>query len=94
MRMAQWRVLSVTEQNRAEYVITGIRHNASKYDYVERDAPLEETTYSPIVPQAPPAPGRVIAAVTKNTGTGLIDLNISWPSVPGAVEYELSIRKL
>jgi hypothetical protein len=89
-----WRVISVGESDKVKYQITATRYNSAKYDYVERSVPLDETIYAPIVVPDPNPPASVTSVPTINSESGLIDLNLSWASVPGAVEYEVSYRKI
>ena len=50
-----WRVLTVQEQDQAQYTISAISHNASKYNYIERDRKLQplDVTDLNVIPAAP-----------------------------------------
>jgi hypothetical protein len=41
IQASQWRVISVQEQDGSNYQVTALAYNASKYDYIERDRPLQ-----------------------------------------------------
>jgi predicted phage tail protein len=89
----QFRCISVEEKDRTNYLVTGVRHLPSKYDYIERNIDLNPEVFAPLKAEPLPAPSRVSAAISRNTATGNSDLNISWPSVPGAAQYEVAVRK-
>lgn len=93
MKVAEWRCISVEEKDRAIYLVSGVRHNKSKYNYIERDTKLETETYATLDAEPLPAPSRITTATSRNTATGGTELNVSWPSVPGAVEYEVAWRR-
>ena len=42
IQTSTWRVLAVEERDGAQYAITALSYNASKYDYIERDVPLAQ----------------------------------------------------
>jgi len=91
MKTTLWRAITV-EEKRAAYVISGVRHNPSKYDYIERDTPLDIEAFAPLDIQPPAAPSSASAIAVVNPSTTQTDLHVSWASVPGAVEYEVSVR--
>ena len=88
-----WRVLGIAEQDGSKYAITALSYNAGKYDYVERDQPLQkrDITDLNIVPEAP----------TNLTATELLydaggiaksKLVIDWDSVQGVQQYRIRWR--
>jgi predicted phage tail protein len=87
-----WRVITIDEKDGSKYTVNAIRYNQSKYAYIERKIPLDETQYAPIKTDPPPSPVSATAAATINPSTNQTDLHLSWASVPGAVEYEVSYR--
>jgi predicted phage tail protein len=94
MAASKWRVLSVQEQNGAEYVISAISYNASKYAYIERGKSLIKKTYLPLTVQAPADPQNVSSEVVSYESNGQLQTNlaISWQSDPTAVQYEVRYR--
>lgn len=89
-----WRVITVDENEGSKYTVNAIRYNSSKYAYVERGVPLDDTVYAPIKIVPPESPAGATAAATINPDTNQTDLHLSWGSVPGAVEYEVSYRAI
>jgi predicted phage tail protein len=87
-----WRVITIDENNGVKYAVNAIRYNASKYDYIERNVPLDETQYAPLKLAPPASPESATSVATINPSTNQTDLYLSWASVPGAVEYEVSYR--
>lgn len=90
-----WRVLGIAEQDGSKYAITALSYNAGKYDYVERDQPLQERDITDlnIVPEAP----------TNLTATELLydaggiaksKLVIDWDSVQGVQQYRIRWRPI
>jgi hypothetical protein len=88
-----WRVLGIAEQDGSKYAITALSYNAGKYDYVERDQPLQQRDITDlnIVPEAP----------TNLTATELLydaggiaksKLVIDWDSVQGVQQYRIRWR--
>ena len=55
IQTSTWRVLSVQEQDGAQYAISALAYNASKYDYIERGQALQprDITDLNIIPDAP-----------------------------------------
>jgi predicted phage tail protein len=89
-----WRVITIDESSGVKYTINAIRYNASKYDYIERGVPLDETQYAPLQIAPPASPASTTSVATINPNTNQTDLYLSWASVPGAVEYEVSYRPI
>jgi predicted phage tail protein len=87
-----WRVITIDEKDGSKYTVNAVRYNQSKYGYIERKIPLDETQYAPIETDPPSSPVSATAAATINPSTNQTDLHLSWASVPGAVEYEVSYR--
>ena len=90
-----WRVLGIAEQDGSKYAITALSYNASKYDYIERDQPLQERDISDlgIVPAAP----NNLSAVELLYDAGGIakaKLVVDWDSVEGVQEYRIRYRPL
>ena len=90
----EWRVLSITEEELTTYVITALKYNESKYDYIERDRPLEDQTYLPVNSGTTlNGPGALSAVVQEVTFNGVLttEIIISWTTDPNAVAYEVSV---
>ena len=50
-----WRVLGIAEQDGTNYTVSALSYNAGKYDYIERDQPLQQRDITDlnIIPAAP-----------------------------------------
>mgnify|MGYP003336215831 CR=1 FL=1 len=94
MSKSLWRVLNVQEQNGTEYVISAVAYNASKYDHIERDVPLNTKTYLPLTLSKPSDPSNVTATTTTTSTNGQITnkLYLSWQGDPTALQYEIRYR--
>ena len=93
LQTAQWRVLTVQEQEGSTYTVTALSHNASKYDFIERDRPLQfrDTTDLNIIP---PSPENLQAeeVLYENGGQAFSKLIISWKSVLSVTQYRVRWR--
>ena len=68
------------------------QHDPDKYDHIERGVPLELEAYAPLEIKPPAAPSSATIIPVINPATKQTDLAVSWATVPGAVEYEVSVR--
>lgn len=89
-----WRVLSVTENDGIEYQIAALTHNASKYDYVEQNRPLQNPNISVTEPN-PDAPiglssQPIFYATNNRASTKLI---LTWQPVRGVSEYQVHWKR-
>ena len=93
LQAAQWRVIGVQEQEGARYAITALAYNGSKYDFVERDRPLEfrDTTDLDVIP---PSPVNLKAEelLYESNGLALAKLVVSWRPVVGVNQYRFRWR--
>lgn len=94
LQSSLWRVLSVQEQDGAQYTITALSYNASKYDYIERGRPLKQrdVTNLNVIPAAPT--GLVLSeALYRYQDQVRAKVIASWRSVTGVSQYEVRWRK-
>ena len=93
IQTSTWRVLSVTEQDAAQYAITALAHNASKYGYIERDLELEQrdVTNLNVIPDAP-TNLQATEALYEQGGRAVSKLVVSWQPVVGVNEYRVRWR--
>jgi hypothetical protein len=89
-----WRVLAVQEQDDCKYVVNALAYDASKYDYIERDRPLQprDTTNLNEIP-APPTNLQAIEALYESSGRALAKLVVSWQPVVGVSQYRIRWRQ-
>ncbi len=92
MKTTVWTAITIEESDRSKYKVTGLRHDPDKYDYIERGVPLEPEAYAPLEIKPPEAPSSATIIPVINPATTQTDLAVSWATVPGAVEYEVSVR--
>jgi hypothetical protein len=93
IQASTWRVLSVSEQDQAQYQITALAYNASKYDYIERGRPLaqRDTTDLNVIPEAP-INLQAVEALYESNGRVLSKLVVSWQPVVGVNQYRYRWR--
>jgi hypothetical protein len=90
IQTSTWRVLSVQEQEGAQYAISALAYNASKYDYIERNLQLEQRDITNLN-EIPPAPTNLQAleALYESNGRALSKLVLSWQAAPGVNQYRV-----
>jgi hypothetical protein len=90
-----WRVLGIAEQDGSKYAITALSYNASKYDYIERDQPLQERDITDLN-IVPAAPNNLSAVEILYDAGGIAKskLVVEWDSVEGVQEYRIRYRPL
>ena len=89
-----WRVLSVTETDQAQYEITALTYDPSKYDYVERGAALQPRVITQLN-EPPIAPNGLSARETfyESQGQAKVKIIASWNSIPGVSQYRVQYRQ-
>ncbi len=94
IQTTQWRVLSVTEQDQAQYAITALAYNSSKYAYIEQDRALEQrdTTNLNALPAAPTNLA-LSEALYEYQGQVRAKVLASWQPVFGVNQYQVRWRK-
>jgi hypothetical protein len=94
LQTSTWRVLAVQEQDDAQYAISALAYNASKYAYIERGAALQQRdiTELNVVPNAPTNLGATEALYESN-GRALAKIIVSWQPVLGVNEYRIRWRQ-
>jgi hypothetical protein len=93
LQASTWRVLSVQEQDGAQYAISALAYDASKYNYIERGQALQprDVTDLNIIPAAP-TNLRATEALYEQNGRALAKLIVSWQPVVGVNEYRVRWR--
>ena len=91
---ALWRVVSVIERNGTEYEVNAVSQNPSKYDYIERDKPLQfrDTTNLNNLPAAPTGL-KLSETLYLYQDQVRAKVIINWKPVVGVNKYEVLWRK-
>ena len=93
IQTSTWRVLGIQEQDDCNYLINALSYNSSKYDYIERGAPLQarDITNLNIIPGAPEnlTAQEVFYDLNGRAATKII---IDWRSVNGVNNYRVRWR--
>lgn len=94
IQASTWRVLAVQEQDGSNYLINALAYNASKYDYIERDRPLQPRDVTNLN-EVPAAPSSLSLSEELYLYQNQLRSKIvaSWTSVSGVVQYEVRWRK-
>mgnify|MGYP003131936150 FL=1 len=92
LQTTQWRVVGITE-DKDSYAVTATAYNAGKYAFIEDGSPLPVRNIT-VLNELVDAPGGEIVEEEFFTdgATARTRLNISFNSVPRAIEYELRYR--
>ena len=89
-----WRVLSVEEKDGIQYTVNALAYNASKYDYVERDRPLEQRDVTVIDLQPdPPTNLKATETLYDLNGRAAVKVIVSWRSVVGVSQYRFQWKR-
>lgn len=93
IQTSTWRVLAVQENDGAQYAISAVAYNASKYDYIERGQALQprDVTDLNIIPAAP-TNLQATETLFEQDGRALAKLIVSWQPVIGVNEYRIRWR--
>ena len=94
LQTSTWRVLGIAEQDGSNYAITALSYNSSKYDYVERDQPLQQRDITDLN-ITPVAPNNLSAIEILYDAGGIAKskLVVDWDSVQGVQQYRLRWRQ-
>jgi predicted phage tail protein len=94
VQTTQWRVLSITEEEGVNYIVTALPYNSGKYAYVEDGSTLP-TRNTSILNTPPDAPGSLSATEQfyEENNQAKVKIIVSWQSVPRASSYRVQWRK-
>lgn len=94
IQTSTWRVVSVVEQDRAQYAISALAYNSSKYDYIERDLPLtfRDTTNLNVIPE-PPTNLQANEIIYESNGRARSKILISWVPPTGITQFQINWRE-
>jgi len=94
VQTTQWRVLTITEEEGVNYVVTALPYNSGKYAYVEDGSTLP-TRNTSVLNTPPDAPGSLSATEQfyEENEQAKVKILISWQSVSRASSYRVQWRK-
>jgi hypothetical protein len=88
-----WRVLAIQERDGINYSVSALSYNSSKYDYIERDQPLQQRDITDlnIIPEAPT---NLAATEVLYDGGGIAKskLVVDWQPVLAVKDYKIRWR--
>jgi len=94
IRTTTWRVLTVTEQEGAQYGVTAIAYDADKYAYIERGVALQGRDVTNLNEQpTPPTNLALSEALYEYQGQIRVKVLASWKPVLGISQYQVRWRK-
>ena len=94
VQSSTWRVVSVQEKDGIQYSINALAYNASKYDYVERDRPLQQRDITTIAIQPnPPASLQATETLYELNNKAAVKVIISWQPVLGVSQYRFQWKR-
>ena len=89
----KFRVISVTEVDGTNYQISAVFHDDGKYDFVERDIPLEEKSITTLTElKDPPSNLLVEERIVVVNNRAVSKIFITWNQVAGVNEYRVQYR--
>jgi hypothetical protein len=93
LEASTWRIVSIAESEQAVYTISAVAYNSSKYDYIERDVPLQFRDITNLN-EVPSAPGGLTLQerVFESNGIVLAQLQVAWSAVTGIDIYRVRWR--
>ena len=94
VQTTQWRVLTITEEEGVNYIVTALPYNSGKYAYVEDGSTLP-TRNTSILNTPPDAPGSLSATEQfyEENNQAKVKIIVSWQSVTRASSYRVQWRK-
>ena len=93
VQTSTWRVLGIQEQDGINYTVSALSYNASKYDYIERDQPLQQRDITDlnIIPE-PPTNLAATEVLYDGGGIAKSKLIINWQPVLAVKDYKIRWR--
>ena len=94
VQTTQWRVLTITEEEGVNYIVTALPYNSGKYAYVEDGSELP-TRNTSILNTPPDAPGSLSATEQfyEENNQAKVKIIVNWQSVPRASSYRIQWRQ-
>ena len=95
LKTMKFRVMSITQDDKHQFSITGLQYESSKYDAIDFGAFIDERPISIINPtiQAPVESVSITSETMVQQGLSVETMVISWPQAQGATKYQVEWRK-
>jgi predicted phage tail protein len=88
--LSLWRVLGIKENDNGTYSVSALSYNYTKYDYIERDVPLQPRDISDLnEPPATPGNIKAIEVLYESNGKVLSKIIVNWQPSARAIKYEV-----
>lgn len=95
LKTMKFRVMSITQDDKHQFSITGLQYESAKYDAIDFGAFIDERPISIIDPtvQAPVESVSITSETMVQQGLAVETMVISWPQAQGATKYQAEWRK-
>lgn len=95
LKTMKFRVMSITQDEKHQFSITGLQYESAKYDAIDFGAFIDERPISIINPtiQAPVESVSITSETMVQQGLSVETMVISWPQAQGATKYQVEWRK-
>lgn len=95
LKTMKFRVMSITQDDKHQFSITGLQYESAKYDAIDFGAFIDERPISIINPtvQAPVTNVLISSENMVQQGLSVETMIITWPQVQGATKYQVEWRK-
>lgn len=95
LKTMKFRVMSITQDDKHQFSITGLQYESAKYDAIDFGAFIDERPISIINPtvQAPVESVSITSENMVQQGLSIETMVISWPQAQGATKYQVEWRK-
>ncbi|ENU98468.1 TipJ family phage tail tip protein [Acinetobacter variabilis] len=95
LKTMKFRVMSITQDDKHQFSITGLQYESAKYDAIDFGAFIDERPISIINPtiQVPVESVSISSESMVQQGLSIETMVISWPQAQGATKYQVEWRK-
>lgn len=95
LKTMKFRVMSITQDDKHQFSITGLQYESAKYDAIDHGAFIDERPISIINPttQAPVTNVLISSESMVQQGLAVETMVISWTQAQGATKYQVEWRK-
>lgn len=95
LKTMKFRVMSITQDDKHQFSITGLQYESAKYDAIDFGAFIDERPISIINPtvQAPVTNVLISSETMVQQGLSIETMLITWDQAPGATKYLVEWRK-